>query len=128
MNVHGKHYSTIWLHEDDPAIIRIIDQRWLPHRFIIEDLHTVNEVVNAIKEMHVRGAGLIGATAGFGMYLAALEGAKEKDFNAHITASALSLKLARPTAVNPQFAVNKQLQAIEKGNCMEEKIAIAQQT
>jgi len=66
MKVHGKHYRTIWLHPSDPNIVQIIDQRHLPHRFVIEDLTTVEEVARAIKDMHVRGAGLIGATAGFG--------------------------------------------------------------
>ena len=70
MKVLGKNYSTIWIKEDDEEVISIIDQRYLPHRFIIEDLHTVSEMVHAIKDMHVRGAGLIGAAAGYGMYLA----------------------------------------------------------
>ena len=128
MKINGRNYRTVWLDENDPTVIRIIDQRWLPHRFIIEDLHSVHEVVNAIKEMHVRGAGLIGATAGFGMYVAALEAAQQKDFDAHIIASALLLKAARPTAVNPQLAVNRQLQAMAAGSCNEEKIAIAKKT
>ena len=72
MKVSGKHYRTIWLKEDDDSVVRIIDQRHLPHRFVIEDLHTVDEVAIAIRDMHVRGAGLIGAAAGYGMYLAAL--------------------------------------------------------
>ena len=57
--------------ENDEAIIEIIDQRHLPHKFVIEQLTTVDEFAVAIKDMHVRGAGLIGATAGFGMYVAA---------------------------------------------------------
>lgn len=70
MKVGGIDYRTIWLSEEDNSVIRIIDQRFLPHQFVIEDLHSVAEVVQAIKEMHVRGAGLIGAAAGYGMYLA----------------------------------------------------------
>jgi methylthioribose-1-phosphate isomerase len=62
MNVHGKHYRTIWEKEDEPKVVQIIDQRHLPHRFIEEDLTTVDEVAAAIKDMHVRGAGLIGDT------------------------------------------------------------------
>lgn len=72
MKVHGKQYRTIWLNEDDPNVVQIIDQRHLHHKFVIEDLSTVDEVARAIKDMHVRGAGLIGATAGFGMYIASL--------------------------------------------------------
>jgi methylthioribose-1-phosphate isomerase len=80
MLVNGQHFRTIWLGESFP-IIYIIDQRFLPHQFIIRELHTVAEVVQAIKEMQVRGAGLIGAAAGYGMYLAALEAAKSNSFN-----------------------------------------------
>lgn len=72
MNVAGKHYRTIWLHQDDPSVVQIIDQRLLPHEFKIVDLRTVEEVAHAIRAMLVRGAGLIGATAGYGMYIAAL--------------------------------------------------------
>jgi methylthioribose-1-phosphate isomerase len=59
MNVSGKHYRTIWLKEADIPVVCIVDQRWLPHQFIIEDLHTVDEIAVAIKDMHVRGAGLL---------------------------------------------------------------------
>ena len=48
--------------------VQIIDQRFLPHRFIIEDVRTTEEMATAIREMHVRGAGLIGAAAAFGIY------------------------------------------------------------
>ena len=76
MQVQGKHYRTIWLKPGEPEMVQIIDQRPLPHRFVIEDLRTVSEMARAIKEMHLRGAGLIGAAAGYGMYLAALEAPK----------------------------------------------------
>jgi methylthioribose-1-phosphate isomerase len=76
MNVHGQHYRTIWLKAGDPAVVQIIDQRALPFHFVVVDLKTVDEVAVAIKEMLVRGAGLIGATAGYGMYLAALHASR----------------------------------------------------
>ena len=94
MNVKGKHYRTVWL-ADDGRRIAIIDQRHLPHRFVIEELSTVEEVAVAIREMHVRGAGLIGAAAGYGMYLAACEGEWE--------AAALRLKATRPCHVVREF-------------------------
>ena len=74
MNVDGKHYRTIWVKEGNERVIQIIDQRNLPHKFIIEDLKSVDDFASAIKDMHVRGAPLIGATAGFGMYIAVLNG------------------------------------------------------
>jgi methylthioribose-1-phosphate isomerase len=128
MNVNGKHYRTIWLKEDDDTIISIIDQRYLPHQFVIEDLHSVTEVVSAIKDMHVRGAGLIGATAGYGMYIAAIEACNKKNFNKHLNACADALKASRPTAVNLEWAVNIQLQAIARVVSSEEKIKIAKHT
>jgi len=111
MNVDGRHYRTIWLKEDDPAVVQIIDQRHLPHRFVIEDLSTVAQVARAIKEMHVRGAGLIGATAGYGMYIAALN-ARPSAFMEEMAAAGEALKATRPTAVNLEWAVQRQMEAI----------------
>ncbi|MBW2506078.1 MAG: S-methyl-5-thioribose-1-phosphate isomerase, partial [Deltaproteobacteria bacterium] len=70
MKVNGNHYRTIWPKQDNPRIIEIIDQRYLPHKFVIEELAAVDDFVTAIKDMHVRGAGLIGATAAYAMYCA----------------------------------------------------------
>lgn len=111
MNVDGKHYRTIWMKEDDPNVVQIIDQRHLPHKFVIEDLVTVADVARAIKDMHVRGAGLIGATAGYGMYLAALQ-APHESFMAALAADGETLKATRPTAVNLAWAVERQLETI----------------
>ena len=47
MYVSGKHYRTIWIKSDDETVVQIIDQRHLPHRFVIEDLRTVDEVAVA---------------------------------------------------------------------------------
>ena len=127
MKVQGKDYQTIWINEANPEVINIIDQRHLPHQFIIEDLHSVNELVQAIKDMHVRGAGLIGAAAGYGMYLAAIE-AQGNNSDDHLLESAELLKASRPTAVNLEWAVNRQLEAIARGNNFREKIKIAQET
>lgn len=120
MNVDGKHYRTIWLKDVDARCVQIIDQRFLPHEFVVEELTTVAQVAAAIQEMHVRGAGLIGATAAFGMYLATLEGSG--DF---LTKSAEELKATRPTAVNLAWAVDRQVKAIGRGETAEEKTAIA---
>jgi methylthioribose-1-phosphate isomerase len=114
MNVHGEHYRTIWLKADDPSVVQIIDQRALPFHFVVEDLTTVDEVAVAIKEMHVRGAGLIGATAGYGMYVAALSAPRTSlaAFRAAVEADAVKLKATRPTAVNLAWAVDRQLAAM----------------
>ena len=60
MKIQKKEYRTIW-YEDD--VVRIIDQTKLPHKFIIKNLKTVKDAINAIKVMEVRGAPLIGGTA-----------------------------------------------------------------
>ncbi|MGZ3939533.1 MAG: hypothetical protein ACXVLT_13015, partial [Flavisolibacter sp.] len=125
MKVNGKAFRTIWLKPGDEGVIQIIDQRHLPHQFVIEDLETVEQMVRAIKDMHLRGAGLIGAAAGFGMYLAALEAPKNDSFDEFISKAAESLKATRPTAVNLAWAVDRQLVAIQKGNSIAEMIEIA---
>ena len=128
MNVSGKHYRTIWLKEDNEKVIQIIDQRKLPHKFVIEDLNSVDDVAIAIKEMRVRGAGLIGATAGYGMYLACLEAPKSNSFDRFIFEAGEKLKATRPTAVNLSWAVEKQLNTIIKGKTISDKLDIALKT
>jgi len=128
MLVQGKHFRTIWLKEGDDSIVQIIDQRFLPHKFIIEDLHSLAEVIHAIKDMHVRGAGLIGAAAGYGMFLATREAAGSDTFDESFIQSARELKSSRPTAVNLEWAVNRQLAAIGSSNTIKEKVDIAKKT
>lgn len=118
MNIQGKHYRTIWLKADDPAVVQIIDQRHLPFELVIEDLRTVQDAAIAIKEMHARGAGLIGAMAGYGMYLAAHQalGGKSipsnKAFLDEMQRQGAILKATRPTAVNLEWGVNRSLEAM----------------
>ncbi len=104
MKVNGNPWHTVWHEPDDPAAVHLIDQRALPFRFLTGRLTTVAEVAAAIRDMQVRGAGCIGATAAWGMYLAAREGTVEE--------SAALLIRTRPTAVNLAWAVQRQLRAI----------------
>lgn len=117
MKVSGKHYRTIWTKKDDDSVVEIIDQRHLPHRFVVEELRTVDEVAVAVREMHVRGAGLIGAAAGYGMYLAALHarGGTVDEFMSSLAEAGEKLKKTRPTAVNLEWAVDRQLTAAATG-------------
>ena len=130
MNVAGKHTRTIWLHPDDNNVVQIIDQRHLPHEFVIEDLTAVDEIARAIKEMHVRGAGLIGATAGYGMVLAALHAPQDSEgaFMAALMVDGEKLKGTRPTAVNLAWAVDRQLDAIQTAPNIDAKIQAAYDT
>ncbi len=126
MNVGGQHFRTIWLKPGDEAVVELIDQRWLPHRFVIEEVRSVAEMAAAIRDMHVRGAGLIGAASGYGMYLAAVEAARSgSNFDEELTTAAQTLKATRPTAVNLGWAVDRQLQAIREAGTISEKIASA---
>jgi len=126
MNVHGKPTRTIWL--QDPALVQIIDQRALPHGWVIEDLRTVEEVAVAIRDMHVRGAGLIGATAGFGMYLAAREAVSAPDPAAFLHGAGNRLKATRPTAVNLAWAVDRQERAMSSASSPAERVEVALRT
>ncbi|MGC9151071.1 MAG: S-methyl-5-thioribose-1-phosphate isomerase [Microbacter sp.] len=125
MNINGKHYRTIWLNETNNQFIQAIDQRYLPHKLVIETYQTIDDMIVAIRDMHIRGAGLIGAAAGYGMYLATLQFANKKNFDQEIRQAANRLKATRPTAVNLAWAVDKQLEAIESAIEIKDKIAIA---
>src|SRR5213075_3534779 len=110
MNVGSQHFRTIWLKPDDETVVQLIDQRFLPHWFVIEEVRTIEQMATAIREMHVRGAGLIGASAGYGMYLAAIEAARagRDSFDEHMIRAAAQLMATRPTAVNLSWAIERQ--------------------
>ena len=113
MLVNGQHFRTIWLDEENPARVKIIDQRRLPFEFVIETLATVEDAARAIREMHVRGAGLIGATAAFGMYLATQAAVRdEPTWWQSLNQAAVQLEQTRPTAVNLKWAVSRMLQRL----------------
>jgi methylthioribose-1-phosphate isomerase len=115
MNVDGRRYRTIWLKEEDHTVVQIINQLALPHRFEIIDLCSVEDVRRAIKDMYLRGAGLIGAAAAFGMYLAVLEagtGGDSAAFEETLRGAAALLKDTRPTASNLAWAVDRMLALI----------------
>tara|TARA_B100000287_G_scaffold425898_1_gene472954 strand:- start:512 stop:985 length:474 start_codon:yes stop_codon:yes gene_type:complete len=102
MKIEGKEYRTIWFEDN---IVKIIDQTKLPHKFIIKDLKTVKDAVNAIKTMEVRGAPLIGATAAYGLVLALIEN-NDQSF---LKQSAEDLINSRPTAINLKWAVDRMI-------------------
>jgi methylthioribose-1-phosphate isomerase len=128
VKVGGKHFRTIWLKPDDDRVVQLIDQRYLPHEFVIEEVCNLEQMARAIREMHVRGAGLIGASAGYGMYLATLEAARQDSFDEHIVGAAAQLSATRPTAVNLSCAIERQLQNIAAGKTSDEKVTLALRT
>ena len=105
MRIEGKEYRTIW-YEDE--IVKIIDQTKLPHQFIIKELKTVKDAINAIKMMEVRGAPLIGATGAYGIVLAA----KENNNFDFIQKNSIELIESRPTAINLKWAVDRMIKKI----------------
>ena len=118
MKVNGRSQCSIWVSAKNPRVIQVIDQRFLPHRFVIEDLKTLEDTAKAIEEMHVRGAPLIGVTAAYGIYLALL--------GSYPTQKAYQRLLqTRPTAVNLKWALDSQLEKISKGKDLKEKIKLA---
>ena len=101
MKVSGRSYRTIWLNADGWGV-DVIDQRWLPHEFRIETLRDVGDAANAIRDMWVRGAPLIGAAAAYGIALAMHEDASD----AALDAAWERLHATRPTAVNLRWALD----------------------
>ena len=111
MIVDGKPVRPIWLDEEQ-ITVKVIDQRQLPHEFVVADLTTVEDVIHAIREMYVRGAPLIGVTGAYGVMVAALNGATESDPMAFIDQACRRIKAARPTAVNLAWGVDRVLAAL----------------
>lgn len=112
MKLNGKNYQTIWL--QDERMVQTFDQRYFPHQLVIEDLTKLEDFLVAIKEMHVRGAPLIGATAAYGLYIATLEALQQPDFEAYLKKAAQLLAETRPTAVDLFYAIQTSLHAINK--------------
>jgi len=106
MKINGIHQRTIWPAPENQKTICILDQRLLPHKIVVEELVRGDDAIRAIADMYVRGAGLIGATAGFGMYLAALE-APDFDFDSYIEKYSTALNKSRPTARNLKWAIDR---------------------
>ncbi|MCB9800335.1 MAG: S-methyl-5-thioribose-1-phosphate isomerase [Candidatus Omnitrophica bacterium] len=118
----------LWLTEDTEPVVRMIDQRFLPHRLVTRDLKTFQEAVEAVTTMAVRGAPLIGVTAAFGMWLAVLESAQAEDFEEKIGQAALQMKQSRPTAVNLAWAVDRMLAVLKQTEDREKKQQAAFET
>ena len=100
MKINGTPHRTIWLNEDGWSV-NIIDQTRLPHQFVIKNLKTVEDAARAIKDMLVRGAPLIGATAAYGLCLALREDPSDEN----MSRAAAFLHEQRPTAVNLRWAL-----------------------
>lgn len=114
MHRKGDDFRTIWLAPDDETRVRIIDQRRLPHDYVVVDLERYQDGIYAIAEMQVRGAPLIGATAAWSLYLAALEYRRADNLAEIVQRAAAELGMARPTAVNLRWAIDRMLAAMRR--------------
>jgi methylthioribose-1-phosphate isomerase len=120
MNVDGRHYRSIWL-ADDGWSVEIIDQTRLPHEFVIARLTTRDEAAVAIRDMLVRGAPLIGATAAYGMCLALRADASD----AALDEAGRVLLATRPTAVNLRWGIERMTGAVRPIADPDERVAAA---
>ena len=109
MKIEGKEYRTIWFENN---VVKIIDQTKLPHQFIIKDLKTIKDSINAIKTMEVRGAPLIGATAAYGLVLSIIEN-NDQSF---LKKASEDLIKSRPTAINLKWAVDRMMKKLSGVN------------
>ena len=109
MKIENKSYRTIWFENN---VVKIIDQTKLPHKFIIKNLKTVKDAINAIKTMEVRGAPLIGATAAYGLVLSIIE----KNDLSFLNKSSEDLIASRPTAINLKWAVDRIMKKLSSVN------------
>ena len=107
MKVQGTHYRSIWYDHKD-CQVKIIDQRWLPHDFRIVALTNLDEFAVAIRDMWVRGAPLIGATADYGLAISLSSDASESGLKNRYD----TLIETRPTAINLQWALDRLLRAL----------------
>lgn len=125
MKVDGNDVRPIWLNDSDESIVNVIDQRALPHEFVVADLKTLDEMIFAIKEMFVRGAPLIGASGAYGVYLIVLNLGDDAMDDKALEKECIRLKEARPTAVNLSWAVDRVFEKVAAGKSREERIEIA---
>ncbi len=123
MNVAGRPMRTIWLAADGQpggVVVEIIDQTRLPHELVIARLARLDDAARAIRDMQVRGAPLIGATAAYGMALAIAEDPSDDG----IEHAATTLAATRPTAVNLAWALAEMRRALA-GHAPEQRLAAA---
>jgi methylthioribose-1-phosphate isomerase len=125
MNVNGQHYRTIWM---EGGVVKMIDQLALPHRFQIAALATHQDTAHAIKTMMVRGAGAIGAAAGYGMAQVVLEAPDGAGFRAYVERGAETLRRTRPTAQDLFYAIRRVLEAVRQVSSVVQARQVAVET
>ncbi|MBN2015142.1 MAG: S-methyl-5-thioribose-1-phosphate isomerase [Candidatus Altiarchaeota archaeon] len=122
-NSEVRDYRTVWM---EGSVVYMIDQPKLPHRFETYGSKDYRETVAAIKNMVVRGAPAIGATAAFGVAQAALEfkGKDFRDFLRHMEKAEKTIKNTRPTAYDLFYAVKKMMDEMRIAGSVDEAQSI----
>jgi len=109
MNYNGKRWRTIWRNDNDASgSVGVIDQRFLPHEFRTLTLRTMEDCAEAIRNMTVRGAPLIGAAAAYGICFAL----RDDPSDAGLAAAYATLHQTRPTAINLKWALDQMQGAV----------------
>ena len=101
MKINGVPHRSIWV--DTHGKVMIIDQTRLPHELLEIELTSMEDAARAIKDMLVRGAPLIGATAAYGLALAMQHDASDNN----LTQASKTLAATRPTAINLRWAIDR---------------------
>ena len=125
---HSRPFRTVWLDEGANQI-HLIEQRLLPHQFKIVATGDFRETARAIRDMIVRGAPAIAATAAYGLAQGAraFRGRDLARFERHVDAVQRTLAEARPTAVDPVNAMARVRAAMSTGGGVEQKQALARE-
>src|SRR5438552_14550451 len=126
VNGRARHFRTVTF-DCRGNEVRLIEQRLLPHRFKVVATPDYRATAKAIKEMVVRGAGAIGATAAYGLAqgAAAFRGRNLEPFERHVENVFQTLRAARPTAVDPVNAMMQVRRQMRTGQTVTEQQALA---
>lgn len=125
MRVADQYFRTIWVDEGQLPDVQLIDQRYLPHEFHIETISSYKQMAIAIKEMQLRGAGLIGVAGAFGVYLAYRDAFQGNQPMVFVDGAIAEILNTRPTAVNLKWAIDIVCSRVASGLTLEEKAHIA---
>src|SRR6266567_758424 len=126
VNCRARHFRTVTFDRRGNEV-RLIEQRLLPHQFKVVAIPDYRATAKAIKEMVVRGAGAIGATAAYGLAqgAAAFRGRNLEPFERHVENVFQTLRAARPTAVDPVNAMMQVRRQMRTGQTVTEQQALA---
>ncbi|MHB9033279.1 MAG: S-methyl-5-thioribose-1-phosphate isomerase, partial [Anaerolineae bacterium] len=125
MQVNGVPYRTVWMED---STVRMINQQLIPHRFELCSLVNHLETAEAIRSMLVRGAGAIGASAGYGMAQVVLEAPDSAQFMAFILQGRDTLRGTRPTAQDLFYAIERVYEAAKAAGSVAEARKMAVET